>query len=165
MFPELPGVGVSTAIHKAYRADYGPKFRTEGIITREPPEIGSAFPMLVSAVNEDGNEVAGIRMPGVAVPLATHTGWNLFAEGAGPTNELSSMQGSFLPFARTRSERMASGDPRPSIEERYEGREQYLGLIVTAAIELVDAGYLLAEDVPAIVRQAGERWEHLVERR
>ena len=165
MFPELPGVGVSTAIHKAYRADYGPQFRTEGIVTREPPEIGSAFPMLVPAVDEDGNEVAGIQMPGVAVPLATYTGWNLFVEGAGPTNELSSMQGSFLPFARTRSERTANGDPRPSIEERYEGREQYLGLIATVAIELVDAGYLLAEDVPAIIHQAGERWEHLVERR
>ena len=86
-FPKIPGVERSTRIHKAYRADYGPKFRSEGIVTEEPPEIGRAYPMMVPAVNEDGNEIVGIQMPEHSVPLATHTGWNLFnADAAPPTS-------------------------------------------------------------------------------
>ena len=87
-FPKIPGVERSTRIHKAYRADYGPKFRSEGIVTEEPPEIGRAYPMMVPAVNEDGNEIVGIQMPEHSVPLATHTGWNLFNADAAPPRAL-----------------------------------------------------------------------------
>ena len=72
-------------------------------MTQEPPKIGSTLPMLVPQVDADGNDIAGIRMPELAVPLATYTGWNLFNENAGPTNTLSSMQGSFIPFAKTKA--------------------------------------------------------------
>jgi hypothetical protein len=160
-WPRIPGVGFSTRIHKAYRADYGPRFYSEGVVENEPPKIGSAYPVLAPAVDEDGNEVTGIRLPEVAVPLATHTGWNLFNEKSGPTDEISSMQGSFLAFPRTKAEREAKGDPRRSIAERYAGREEYLGRVAEAALDLAEEGYVLDADAPAIIRSAGEKWDAL----
>ena len=159
-FPKIPGVNFSTRIHKAYRADYGPQWKS-GIVTLEPPKIGKAFPMLVAQVDADGNETAGLKMPELAVPLATHTGWNLFNEKAGPTDELSSMQGSYIPFPRTRAERERSGDPRLSIDERYHDRDQYLGMVSREAVKLIEQGYLLDRDLPAILKQAGERWDYV----
>ena len=160
-FPKLPSVNVATVPHKAYRADYGPDFIKKGIVVNEPPAITSAFPILVPQVDADGNELAGIRMPELMVPIATYTGWNLFNEKSGPTNVVSSMQGSFIPLARTKTERDRSGDPRKSVEERYRSREQYLAEIAKAANELVSKGYLLKIDVPAVVEQAGTRWDYV----
>ena len=164
-FPKSPGVSYSSLVHKAYRADYGPQFRTKGIVTQVPPKIGPAFGMLVPAVDADGNDRAGIRLPELAVPLATYTGWNVFNAKSGPTHEISSMKGSYIPFARTAGERKANNDPRLSIEERYRNREHYLGLAANAALKLVDEGYLLAEDVPEILRKARGHWDYLVEPR
>jgi len=164
-WPKLPGVTYSTRIHKAYRADYGPRFYSEGIVDNQPPKIGEAFPMLVPAVDADGNETAGIRLPEQAVPLATYAGWNLFNAKSGPTNEISSMQGSYIPFAETAAERKAKGDPRPSIGERYTGRNDYLGRVAEVAVQLADEGYLLDEDVPDILKAAAKHWDHLVDSR
>ena len=161
-FPALASVNVATVPHKAYHANYGPDFISRGIVSQEPPAIGSVFPILVPQVDADGNELAGIRVPELAVPLATYTGWNLFNERSGPTDVLSSMQGSFIPLARTRSERERVSDPRRSVEERYSTREQYLAQITKAANDLVTKGYLLKEDVPGIVEQAKTRWEYVV---
>lgn len=161
-FPDLPGVNVDfSGIHKAYRADYGPRFRTEGIITLRPPRLGAAFPELVPVVNEDGNELTGIQLPELAVPLGTYTGWNLFNAESGPTHTLAGLTGSFIPFPRTEDEREASHDPRPSIEERYTSREEYLGKVALAATKLIDEGYLLERDLARIVREAGEHWDYL----
>ena len=159
-FPKLAGVNFSARTHRAYRADYGPMFRSEGIVTVEPPKIGSSFPMMVPAVDEDGNERTGIRMPELVVPLATYTGWNLFDARAGPSHVISSMTGSYIPFARTQSEREAARDPRPSIAERYASRERYLGLVSGAALKLIEEGYLLGEDLPAILIQARRHWDY-----
>jgi hypothetical protein len=159
-FPRLPGVNVATEPHLAYRADYGPDFIAKGIVTKEPPAIGTAFPILVPQVDGDGNERAGIRLPELSVPLATYTGWNLFNERSGPPQVLSSMQGSFVPFARTRADRERAKDPRRAIEERYPAREQYLALIRKAADEAVAARYILSDDVARIMEQAGTRWDY-----
>jgi Alpha/beta hydrolase domain len=159
-FPKVPGVTTSTAVHRAYRADYGPKFVTEGIVTVEPPRIGSSFPILVPQVDVDGNGVAGIRMPELAVPLATYTGWNLFNDRSGPTSVLSSMQGSYVPLAKNSAERKRSSDPRVSIEERYRDKEQYVRLVTKAAQDLVAQGYLLAEDVQPVVANAARHWDY-----
>ena len=159
-FPAIPSVNVPPVPHKAYRADYGPDFIGKGIVTQEPPKIGSSFPILVPQVDADGNEVAGIRVPELAVPLATYTGWNLFNDRSGPTDVVSSMQGSFMPFPRTRADRERTNDPRRSIDERYQSREQYLGLVSKAANDLVEKGYLLKADVPRIVEQTGTRWDY-----
>ena len=161
-FPALPGVDTAARIHKAYRADYGDKFRSDGIVTQEPPEIGAAYPMMVPAVDADGNEMVGISLPEHAVPLATYTGWNLFNASSGPAHVLSSMQGSFIPFPHTASERKRTNDPRLSIEERYQSREQYLGLVAEAALELIEDGYLLGADLPAMLSQAGDRWDYIM---
>jgi hypothetical protein len=161
-FPSLPGVGTSSRVHKAYRADYGDKFRSEGVVTREPPAIDGSYPLLVPAVNEDGNEKAGIRLPELAAPLATYTGWNLFNSESGPEDVLSSMQGSYIPFARDEAERRAKGDPRRSIAERYPSREHYLGLVAEAAIDLIEERYLLAEDLPRILESAARHWDFRV---
>jgi len=163
-FPAIPGVRRTARVHKAYRVDYGDKFRSDGIVTDEPPIIDGAYPMMVPAVDRDGNETAGISLPEHAVPLATYTGWNLFNRESGPTQVLANMQGSFIPFPRTAQERKAAHDPRPSIEERYGNRERYLGLVAEAALTSIADGYLLGEDLPAILEQARAHWDYLMSR-
>ena len=158
-FPKIPGVGYSTRVLLADRADYGPQWKS-GIVTREPPEIGKPFPVLVPQVDADGNKTNGLKLPEVAVPLATYTGWNLFHERSGPPNEISSMAGSYIPFPRTRAERQRTGDPRRSIEERYRNRAQYLGKVAASALQLIEQRYLLDHDLPEILRQAAARWDH-----
>jgi hypothetical protein len=161
-FPALAGVGKPTEAHKAYRVFYGLDFTSKGIISVDPPEVNGSYPVLVPQVDADGNELAGVKMPEVAVPLATYTGWNLFNAESGPTGLLSSMQGSYIPLARTRAERERAGDPRRSIEERYQSRADYLDRVSAAARELVAQGYLLEADVAVIVQRAGAHWNAAV---
>jgi hypothetical protein len=160
-FPALTGVGKPAEPHKAYRVFYGLDFASKGIVSVDPPEVNEAFPILVPQVDGDGNELAGVKMPEVAVPLATYTGWNLFNAEAGPANVLSSMQGSYIPLPRTRADRERTKDPRASIEERYQSRERYLELVSAAARDLAKQGYLLEEDISAIVRRADAHWSTL----
>lgn len=161
-FPKVPGVVLPTRIRKAWRTDYGPEFLRAGIIAFEPPKLGKEFPILVPQVDEDGNEMAGIRLPEVAAPLGTYTGWNLRSAEIGAADELYSMVGSFLPFARTRAEREKTGDPRRSLEERYAGRADYLEKVAAAARRLVQEGFLLEGDVEAVVQECGRRWDFWV---
>ena len=126
-FPRIPGVRLPARMMQPYRLDYGPDFRTRGIVTLQPPRVGGAFRPLVLQVDRDGNELAGIRLPVIRVPLATYTGWNLRHPDIGSPAELYSMVGSFIPFPGTRRERLQAGDPRLSIAERHAGREAYLG--------------------------------------
>ena len=162
-FPQLPGVGRPGAPHKAYRVDYGPEFATRGIVSFEPPEVASTFPIMVPQVDDDGNETGGLKMPGVEVPLATYTGWNLFQPEFGPEGVLSSMQGSYIPFPRTAVDRQESDDPRGAIAERYRSREQYVGLVSNVALRLIDEGYLLAEDLAPILGRASDHWDYLMQ--
>jgi Alpha/beta hydrolase domain len=105
----------------------------------------------VSAVDADGNEVAGLRLPPIAVPLATHTGWNVYKREPG---ELCDRDGSYLPFARTKAERQTAGDPRPSLEERYGSRASYVAKVKAAADALVTERLLLPTDATAYVTAA-----------
>jgi len=97
----------------------------------------------------------------VAVPLATYTGWNLRAAPYGAEGVLAPYNGSYLAFARTRAERLKSGDPRPSVQERYPTREVYLSRMTEAALQLRDQGFLLDADAMAILKTAAARrlWE------
>ena len=99
----------------------------------------------------DGNEVAGLRLPDLVAPLATHTGWNVYQ--AAPS-ELCDRDGSYVPFARTKAEREAAGDPRPSLEERYGSRAAYVAKIKAAADALVGERLLLPADAAAYVKAA-----------
>jgi hypothetical protein len=161
-FPHLAGVTTTTAVHQAYRADYGPRFGSDGIVTSEPPKIGRAFPILVPQVDADGNGIAGVRMPDLTVPLATYTGWNLFNARSGPSEVLSSMQGSYIPLARTAADRKRTSDPRQSIEERYHGKDDYVAKLTAAANDLAKAGYLVAEDVATIAANAARHWDYVM---
>ena len=93
------------------------------------------------------------------MPLATYTGWNFRSTATGGTNQLVPLLGSYIPLAQTKAEREARHDPRPSIEERYTSRQQYLDAINKSAAALVKEGYLLAADVPSVVKRATEHWE------
>jgi hypothetical protein len=105
----------------------------------------------VAAIDSDGNETVGIRLPPIAVPLATYTGWNLYARV--PT-ELCDRDGSYIPFAKTKAERDAADDPRPSIPERYGSRADYVAKVRAAADALVRDRLLLPADAAAYVRAA-----------
>ena len=123
----------------------------------EPPL--PPLPFLVPQVDSDGNDIAGIRVPEQLVPLATTTGWNFRAERIGNPSTIVALTGSYIPFARTAAERKANGDPRPSIEERYKNKADYLARIRTAAATLVKDGFMLEEDVEVSVQRAARHWD------
>lgn len=123
--------------------------------------FGDPYPTAVSAVDGDGNEVAGLTMPDVAVPLATHTGFNPRHPEMGAPGQLMEYFGSTIPFAATLAERAMNGDPRASVEERYAGLDDYLAKVRAAAEALVPRRHLLAEDVALCVELARQRWELL----
>ena len=116
-----------------------------------PSRLDNFYGARVCAVDADGNEIAGIRLPPVAVPLGTYTGWNVYR--AQPC-ELCDRDGSLIPFARTRQEREAAGDPRPSLEERYGSRPAYVSRVREAAAALVAERLLLPSDADAYIRVA-----------
>ena len=95
----------------------------------------------------------------LAVPLATHTGWNLRHADIGGVEQLLVFAGATLPFAKTRHERAASADPRPAVAERYGSRDDYLRRVRAAARVLVEDGYLLEEDVETSLAFAARMWE------
>jgi hypothetical protein len=160
-WPKIPGSRLPERPQRAWRADYGPEFRTKGVVTQEPPKLGKPFATLVAQVDRDGNETSGIRHPMVQVPLATYAGWNLRAARIGAPDEMFSMVGSTFFFPKTKAERAKSGDPRLSIEERYKSKEDYLQKYEAAARALAKEGYLLESDLPKVVARGGWFWDKL----
>jgi hypothetical protein len=160
-FPKV-GVEVPKRAHGAYHLDFGPDFRTTGVATVEPPSIGKPFPVMVPQVNSDGNEIAGVRLPEVQVPLGTYTGWNQRGPSMGAPSEMIAFIGSFIPFARTKAERLKAKDPRPSIEERYHDKQDYLDKIAVAGKSLAQGGYVLEADLPKLNERASEQWDYLL---
>lgn len=153
-FPDISGVSAPTEPNRLYVQYHGPDMDL-GIQSEEPPleDRGREYAVLVSQVDADGNEVAGIRLPDLEAPLATYTGWNLWpdesAEGA-----MFSIIGSCFQLPASADERRASGDGRTSIEERYRSRGHYVRAVAQAAQRLVDRRLLLQEDADAYVEQA-----------
>jgi hypothetical protein len=151
----------SRTLH-ALRLDYGPEAHLGRTLTL-PAIEGEAYPALVSAVNTDGNEVAGIRLPDLTVPVATHTGWNLRHPEVGNPHLVIGITGGLagwtLPFPATRTDREAAADPRPAIDERYSSKADYLQRVRAAAQTLVQEGYLLAEDVSGVEEGAARRYD------
>src|SRR5207248_3369990 len=134
--------------------NYGPNFYETGIPTINPPVFkapyqdnpanGPIYPSFVPKTDADGNDIAGIRLPEVQVPLATYTGWALRA--APHNNDGCEGSGQYIPFPKTKMDRLASGDPRLSIEERYGDVETYSSLVKNAINGLVRSGFLLRVD-------------------
>ncbi len=157
-WPTIPGVRMPPAPMTTYRLDFGPQW-AEGRVTVEPPRLGAAFVSLVPAVDEAGNDRGGIRLPQIAVPLATHTGWNYRQASIGAPDRLASEIGAYRPLPRTAADRARGGDSRQSIAERYASRDVYLGRIAQAAVALVNERYLLAEDVALLIGQAAAHYD------
>jgi len=118
-----------------------------------PTEGTQPYRTLVSQVDADGNELGGVRLPDIAVPLATYTGWNLY-KAPYPEGELCDRDGSYAAFARTRAERERTGDPRPSLAERYGDQASFVRRLSDAAYALVADRLLLAEDAARFVAEA-----------
>ena len=153
-FPSIPGVLYTGLMSTGDLFDYGSDF-AEGILTTLPPaSAGSPYPVFVPRTDADGNDLAGIRLPAVAAPRATFTGWALRAPAFGGP-DLCDAAGQRIDFPATRDERLASGDPRPSLEERYPDARAYVEAVAAAAQELARERLLLDEDVERIVREAG----------
>jgi hypothetical protein len=156
-FPAIPGVTRPREANAAYRMDYGPKF-AKGILELQPPKVGAAFPVLVPRVDEDGNELDGVRLPELTVPLATYTGWSLRDPSIGAPDQRCAFAGSYVAFARTAEKRKKSGDPRKSIAERYANREEYMSQFTKALDELVSQRWILPEDRAAMVERGEKEW-------
>jgi hypothetical protein len=162
-FPKVPSFPFTTYMPRVWRMDYGREYSTTRVITIEPPQIGEPYRVLVPQVNSDGNDVAGIRLPELAVPLGTYTGWNVTVPQLSELRYLSGLVGGFEPFARTKEQRLANGDARLSIAERYSGRQDYLGKVRRAADDLVRQRFLRVEDVPAVLQAAERMWNAVVQ--
>jgi hypothetical protein len=143
--------------------DYGPDFATKGIISQEPPVLGAPYTILVPQVDTNGNEIAGIRLPHVAVPLGTFTGWNYTVPRLANLDYLAGLVGSFFPFARTRADREASRDPRPSIAELYSTKEVYLDRVRNAVEALIAQRFVRREDMDAILADSARYWDSLIQ--
>lgn len=162
-FPRIPDVTAPRVIHQAHRVDYGSDWAA-GVITREPPAVGPPFPALVSQVDADGNERAGMRGVELLAPLATYTPWQLRGGGGSDAAELRDFLGTYVPFPRTEAERQRTGDGRLSIERRYADRRAYLDAAARAAASLAAAGLLLREDVPRVLERAEQHWDWIMRR-
>jgi len=157
-FPAIPGVSENLGylLDRGSVWDRGPAYdaaNVSGVIGNEPPIRIADYLSLVPQVDADGNDIDGVRSTTIQAPVGTYTGWNTrgpgFSEG-----DACDIFGSFIPFARTAAERIAAGDPRPSLEERYENHTGYVAAVAAAARRLAADGFLLPEDAESIVRQA-----------
>ena len=156
-FPAIPGVPLPDGIlTQFYQYDFGPQFHyndVSGVIAMQPPPIRQILPSVVPRVDGDGNEVVGVASVLHQVPLGTYTGWNTNASGF-YKGHIRTNTGAFVPFAKTKAERLASGDPRPSLEERYGTHEKYVERVRAAAERLVRGRYLLQDDADRLIAQA-----------
>jgi len=158
-FPKIPGVTYTGLKTTRYRLDYGPNFYQTFIPTINPPVVtppyqdnpanGPIYPSYVPKTDSDGNDIAGIRLPELTVPLATYTGWGL--RSGVWANDGCEASGQYIPFKATKAERLAGGDPRPSVEERYHSHAQYRSKVIQAVDKLVKDRFLLCDDTDDMV--------------
>jgi hypothetical protein len=145
------------------RLDAGPQ--AESGVGQYPPRPGPANPNYLGAGDEDGNELGGIRLPDLSVPVATYTGWNPRHSRTGGPDQLIAMQGSTFPLPATAADRQRNGDPRRSIAERYRDRKEYLARVRAAAEQLAADRYFLPDDVDLVVRNAADRYDAFAARK
>jgi hypothetical protein len=168
-FPTIPGLPPdmpSDFIVAALDYDFGPEFNYSdgsGIRTVVPPEVKQVLPLLVPRVNADGNELGGVPVVLRDAPLGTYLGWNIVADGF-HEGQICGYQGGMIPFAKTRAERLANGDPRLSLEERYGDHAGYVEAVRQAAANAMAQGFLLPDDADALIQRAeaaDEGWEDI----
>lgn len=147
-FPSLPGLQQPTFVPGGYRADV--------------PVPYSALPFLVPNVDVDGNEVSGIRLPIISVPLATLTGWQFRSPRIGAPSTLIAMAGAYIEFPKTKADRERTKDPRLSIAERYATRAEYVKRVRDAATKLAEQRFILRDDVQPITDELGAQWDAIM---
>jgi len=156
-FPIIPGAPLPDSVFVPfYQYSYGPQFRNtdvSGLVSIQPPLIRQTLPMLVPRVDADGNETSGVRSVLLEAPLGTYTGWNPIARGFSK-GRIQPLAGGFIPFAKTKAQRLASGDPRFSLEERYGTHDGYVARVKAAAERLEAARFLLPDDAERLIAQA-----------
>jgi hypothetical protein len=156
-YPDIPGLPFNERVlNPVVRYDFGPGFRSvdlSGTMSVVPPRVLGVLPTYVPRVNEDGNETAGVPSVLMQAPLGTYLGWNVYRAGffAG---QGCGFQAGWIPFAKTKAERLANKDPRPSLEERYATLENYVAIVKRAAAQAVHDRFLLPDDAERIVRAA-----------
>ncbi len=151
-WPAIPGVTYTGLVNPMPLLDFGPGYRhaDESGIVREPPvRPGRDYGVLVPQVDQDGNDLAGIRSTAIQAPVGTYTGWNYLDSG-----DACILSGAFFPFATTRAERERAGDPRSSLEERYGDQAGYVAAVRAASAALVAERLLLPEDADRLVAEA-----------
>jgi hypothetical protein len=145
-FPNIPGVTYNGLMTSGDLFDYGMGFE-QGILTTVPPRLlGSPYPALVPKTDANGNDIAGIRLPEIAAPLATYTGWGVRAS-AFAGDDLCDAAGLMSPLRRTQAERIAAGDPRPALEVLYGDHWGYVLRVANSALELYQQRFMLWDDV------------------
>jgi hypothetical protein len=156
-YPYMPAVNFTVAGVANFKnfLDRGHRFDVEDVsgVMAEPPQAEGKYVVLVPAVDADGNDIDGLRNTNVQVPLGTYLGWNVrkagFSEG-----DSCDLTGGFIPFFKTQAERVAAGDPRPSLAERYPTHADYVAKVTAAANALVAKRHLLPEDRDSIIAAA-----------
>ena len=153
-WPTIPEVNYNGLITTRYLLDFGDHL-DNGILSKYPPSINDrpAYTIFVSRVDDDGNEIAGIRLPPVEAPFATTTGWGLRRDEYSENEGLESEE-QYIPFKVTKSERVAANDPRLSLEERYGNHDGYIAAVKKAAEKLEKQRFLLTHDVQKYILDA-----------
>jgi hypothetical protein len=156
-FPTIPGApSPEGLVNMVADHDYGPEFRyvdLSGVITKEPPVVKQLIPTLVPKVDADGSDVGGVPSVLRQAPLGSYFGWNVTAGGFDKGKQCT-LSGGYIPFAKTRAERLAAGDPRPSLEERYGSHAGYVAVVRAAAEKAVNERFLLRDDADQLIAQA-----------
>jgi len=159
-FPRVATLPFAGYMPQVWRVDYGDSFSASRVITNEPPLLGAPYTVLVPQVDADGNDVGGVRLPELAVPLGTFTGWNISVPPLPDLRYLAGLVGSFEPFSRSRRDR--TRDARPSIDERYSSRDDYLERVSDAIDHLIRQRFALSADRQAMLRRAAAMWDAIV---
>lgn len=154
-FPDIPDLLFPPSFYRPYRLDMGPRWQSQGIADNAPPKIGPTFVTLVPQVDATGNEIAGIKLPEVAAPIATFTGWRM--RNPAYSESLGRNRGSILPLPNNDDAGKKKGDPRPSVKELYPTQADYMLEVTKNLIDLYRKRLLLGEDLARLLGEMGSR--------
>jgi Alpha/beta hydrolase domain len=163
-FPRIPNIRLPEGNLRPPRLDLGSRFAAERIADHVPPAFGAPYGALVPKPDGDGIDEGGIALPEILVPLGTRTGFNPRRESVGFDWATGRWDGSFLPFPRNETERRAAGDSRASLAARYRNRAAYEEKVRTAAMGVSEQGFLMPDEIDALVREAGGLYDRIMAR-